>query len=121
MCEKNLVECRPRYLIGLRIRDLAGPGEIRVLIRSPVRGREAGPPLFDEAGGGDDVFRANLCEDLVNPGKLRFADVEPRKTLSVKDQDATLSSRECARRRGSSRATSDDGDIKVPRLIHASG
>ena len=119
--EQNLVECRPGHLKGPRIRHLEGLREIRILIRVAVGGREAGAPLLNEPGGGDGFVRADSCEDLVNPRDLRFADVKTGETLALEDEDAAITAREDACRRGASRATSDDGDVKVPRSNHASG
>ena len=74
--EQDLIESCARHLDGLRTWDFVGLREVRVLIGVAVGGREAGAPLLNESLGGDDVFRADLREDLVDPRQLRFADVE---------------------------------------------
>ncbi len=119
--QQNLVERRPWHLKCLRIRYLEGLREVRVLIRFAVGGGEAGAPLLNETGGGDSFVRADPGKDLVNPRDLRLADMEAGETLALEDEDAAITSREDTSCRGSSRATSDDRDVKVPRLNHASG
>ena len=122
MAQQDLVEFFAQHLKRLGRRRLARELEIGVPLVRAVGSPKARAPLLDEPGRRDRVAHAERAENLVGPRKLRFADVEARKSLALQHDDAPAALGQRRGGRGAARPPADDRHVVVPpgaRVGHA--